>query len=54
VIHLDTIFRAAHLIGVSDRHFLPKHNFDHSKALDAFKSFFVNKYVDHHAHEVAF
>jgi hypothetical protein len=54
VIHLDSILRGAHLIGVSGKHFLPLHNFDFSKSLDSFNSFYVNKYVDHHAHELAF
>jgi hypothetical protein len=54
VIHLDSILRGAHLIGVSGKHFLPLHNFDFSKSLDSFNSFYVNKYVDHHAHEIAF
>ena len=54
VIPVDAIFRAAHLIGVSGSHRIPRHSFDHSKALDSFKTFYVNKYADHHAHEIAF
>jgi len=55
VIHLDTVLRGAHLIGVSGSHFLPpRTEFTFSDSLDAFKTFFVNKYVDHHAHEIAF
>ncbi|KAG6818873.1 hypothetical protein H0H93_000723 [Arthromyces matolae] len=54
VVHLDTIFRAAHLIGVSDRAYIPRRGFSNSDSLDSFKTFFVNKYVDYHAHETAF
>jgi hypothetical protein len=53
VIHLDCILWAAHLIGVCDSDFLPKElSFHHS--LDAFLSLYVNKFIDHHAFEVAF
>jgi hypothetical protein len=55
VIHLDTVLRGAHLIGVSRSHFLPNDpDFTFDKSLDAFTSFYVNKYIDHHAHETAF
>ncbi|KAF8872520.1 hypothetical protein CPB84DRAFT_1854424 [Gymnopilus junonius] len=54
VIAVDSIFRGAHLIGVCGMQHLPRHGFDHSKALDSFKTFYVNKYADHHTHEIAF
>ncbi len=55
VIHLDTILRGAHLIGVTGSNFLPSNpKVDFLTSLDSFKSFFVNKYADHHAHEIAF
>ena len=55
VIHLDSILRSAHLIGVAGRNFLPSHpTIDFLMALDSFKSFYVNKFADHHAHETAF
>ncbi|KAF8056312.1 hypothetical protein FPV67DRAFT_1431706, partial [Lyophyllum atratum] len=54
VIHLDSIMRGAHLMGVAGKDFLPIHGFNFSKSLDAFRSFYVNKFVDHHAHEIAF
>lgn len=55
VIHLDTVLRGAHLIGVSGTNFLPNDpDFTFDKSLDAFASFYVNKYVDHHAFEIAF
>ncbi|PBK83357.1 hypothetical protein ARMGADRAFT_1055759 [Armillaria gallica] len=53
VIHLDCIVRAAHLIGVAGEEFIPK-RLKHSDSLDVIPSFFVNKYADHHAHEIAF
>lgn len=53
IIHLDCILRAAHLLPVFGDQFLPE-NFHFSHSLDAFDHFFVNKYIDHHAHENAF
>ncbi|KAF4602983.1 hypothetical protein EYR38_003387 [Pleurotus pulmonarius] len=51
VIHIDCILRAAHLIPVFGLPSLPL-GFKHTWSLDAFKAFYVNKYVDHHAHEL--
>jgi hypothetical protein len=53
VIHLDTIFRAAHLIPVYGDEFVPTH-LSFTQTLDAFRAFYVNKYIDHHAFEIAF
>jgi hypothetical protein len=53
VIHLDTIFRAAHLIAVYGDKFVPTY-LTFTQSLDAFRAFYVNKYIDHHAFEVAF
>ncbi|KAK6981199.1 hypothetical protein R3P38DRAFT_3333863 [Favolaschia claudopus] len=53
IIHVDTILRAAHLVGIYGEHFLPRH-FPFSESLDSFKAFYINKYADHHAHEIAF
>ena len=54
VIHVDSILHAAHLIGVSNgSEFIP-HHLKSNHTLDAFHSFYVNKYIDHHAHEIAF
>jgi len=53
IIHLDTIVRAAHLIGVYGDVFLPRElTFDHS--LDVFHAYYVNKFIDHHAFEIAY
>lgn len=56
VIHLDTILRGAHLIGVAGHtEYLPSQpKIDFLMPLDSFKSFYVNKFADHHAHEIAF
>ncbi|KAH9939568.1 hypothetical protein B0H21DRAFT_812581 [Amylocystis lapponica] len=53
IIHLDAIVRAAHLIGVSGETQLPI-GFKHTDPLDVFAAFYVNKYADHHSHEIAF
>ena len=53
VIHLDTIFRAAHLIPVYGDEFVPTH-LSFTQTLDAFRAFYVNKYIDHHAFEITF
>ncbi|KAF8815301.1 hypothetical protein BYT27DRAFT_7226011 [Phlegmacium glaucopus] len=53
VIHIDLVLRAAHLIGVYGSEFIPQ-TLTHSQSLHAFKLFYVNKYIDHHAHEIAF
>ncbi|KAJ6617651.1 hypothetical protein B0H10DRAFT_1796991 [Mycena sp. CBHHK59/15] len=54
VVHLDCQLRGAHLIGVTGWDFIPVHNFDFSDSLDTYKAFYVNKYADHHSHEIAF
>jgi hypothetical protein len=50
VIHLDSIARAAHLLPVYGQSCVPE-DFDYHTTLDSFNSFFVNHYIDHHAHE---
>ncbi|KAH9982991.1 hypothetical protein BGW80DRAFT_1434184 [Lactifluus volemus] len=53
VIHLDAILRAAHLIPIYGRNPLPI-QINSVVSLDTFKAYYVNKYIDHHAHEIAF
>jgi hypothetical protein len=53
IIHLDCILRGAHLIGSYGADFLP-HYFSFLDSFDALKAFYVNKYIDHHANEIAF
>jgi len=52
IIHIDTILHAAHLIGIAGAQILPR-DFTHHDALDSFRLFYVNKFADHHAHEIA-
>jgi hypothetical protein len=53
IIHVDSILRGAHLIGVAGPNLIPR-TLTFSDSLDAFHLFYVNKYTDHHAHEMAF
>ncbi|KAH7903250.1 hypothetical protein BJ138DRAFT_1138771 [Hygrophoropsis aurantiaca] len=53
VINLDSIVCSAHLIGIYGDKFIPQ-NLKASDSLLAFKGYYVNKFSDHHAHEIAF
>jgi len=48
VIDIDCIFRAVHLIGVYGSIRIPRELQQHH-SLDAFETFYVNKFADHHA-----
>jgi hypothetical protein len=50
IVPIDTMARAAHLMGVYGPQPLPEH-FHFSYTLDAFRRYFVNPYADHHMHE---
>ncbi|KAJ7429538.1 hypothetical protein B0H11DRAFT_2405483 [Mycena galericulata] len=50
IVNLDAIARGAHLIGVYGTAALPE-NFHFSDSLDAFDTYFLNSYADHHMHE---
>ncbi|KAG2155337.1 uncharacterized protein EDB93DRAFT_1130242 [Suillus bovinus] len=53
IIHIDTVYCAAHLIPVYGTEFLPPElKFYHS--YDAFHTYYMNKYADHHVFEIAF
>ncbi|KAG1831429.1 hypothetical protein DFJ58DRAFT_719578 [Suillus subalutaceus] len=52
VIHIETVFRAAHLIPIYGSEYIP-HTLKFYHSLDTFDSFYVNKYADHHAFEIA-
>ena len=52
IIHLDTIVRAAHLLPVFGTEHVPK-TLSFTDTLDRFTSFYVNKFADHHAFEIA-
>jgi hypothetical protein len=53
VLHLDSFLRAAHLIPVYGDQEIPL-DFHFSYSLDSFRAYYVNKYIDHHAFEIAF
>jgi hypothetical protein len=50
VIHVDCIVRPCHLIGVCGDQRLPQDLCKSLPALDIFESFYVNHYIDYHAH----
>jgi hypothetical protein len=50
IVHLESIARGAHLIGVYGSAFLPE-GFHFSYSLDVFRAYFVNCYADHHTHK---
>ena len=50
VIHIDSIFRAAHLLPIFDENPLPR-ALNYTLTLDSFKGFYVNSYIDYHAYE---
>ncbi len=52
VIHIDSIYRAAHLVPDFGDSFIPnKLMRTPRRSLDAFREFFVNPFVDHHAYD---
>jgi len=53
VVSLDSVVRGAHLIGVYGSEFIPV-ELHFSESLDAFKAYYVNKYIDHHANMLVF
>ncbi|KAI6138060.1 hypothetical protein BKA82DRAFT_3992231 [Pisolithus tinctorius] len=52
VIPLESVVRGAHLIRVSGNDFIHI-NLHFSESLEAFKAYYVNKYIDHHAYTLA-
>jgi hypothetical protein len=53
VIHLDSLLRGVHLLPSFSSQFIPT-NFNRDDTLDAFAAYYVNKFADHHAHEVIY
>lgn len=51
VVHLDCLLRAAHLMPVFGNWRMPD-KFKFEWSLDMFQAFYVNQYIDHHAHEL--
>ena len=55
VIHVDAILWCAHLIPVFSQNPIDRSlNLTPNNSLDAFLSYYVNKYADHHMHEIAY
>jgi len=52
IIHLHSIFRAAHLLPIFGHDHIPRAVTCHN-SLDTFAAYYVNKYIDHHAFEIA-
>ena len=52
VVHINTIHRAAHLIPVYGAQEIPSEIGPHH-SYDVFRAYYVNKYADHHAFEIA-
>ncbi|KAG1864362.1 hypothetical protein F4604DRAFT_1882080 [Suillus subluteus] len=52
IIHVDSIYRAAHLIPLYGTHAIQQ-DLKHYDSYDAFCAFYVNKFADHHAFEIA-
>ncbi|KAG1787529.1 uncharacterized protein HD556DRAFT_1434418 [Suillus plorans] len=53
IIHIDSIYCAAHLIPVYGAQFV-SHDLKYYQSYDSFRAYYVNKYADHHAFEIAF
>jgi hypothetical protein len=54
VIHLDSIIRGAHLLPRFPSNTQVYREINYTQTLDVYQSFYVNKYIDHHAFEIAF
>ncbi|KAG1896853.1 uncharacterized protein F5891DRAFT_983081 [Suillus fuscotomentosus] len=52
IIHVDAIYWAAHLIPIYGTHAIPR-DLKHYDSYDTFQAFYVNKFADHHAFEIA-
>ena len=54
IIHVDTIYRAAHLLPVYRTDSYISRSLTMHDTLDTFQQFYVNKFVDYHTFEIAF
>ncbi|KAL4061682.1 hypothetical protein V8B97DRAFT_2027226 [Scleroderma yunnanense] len=54
IIHIDTIYHVAHLIPTYASHNIDVRDVRPHQTYDKFHSFYVNKFTDHHAFEIAF
>ena len=53
VIHLESILRGAHLVGIAGSQMIPP-ELSYHDSLHVFKSFYVNKFIDYQAHKIIF
>ena len=53
VLHLDLFLHGMPLIPVYENHALPL-DLQSTDSLNVFKAYYVNKYINHHAHEIIF
>lgn len=51
VVSIESVYRAAHLLPVYGRELMKRWQ-HHTQTLDSFKCYYINSFVDHHAHEV--
>ena len=54
IVHLDVTLQCAHFILVFGGYVDHSLNLTHNNSLDAFHDYYVNKYADHHMHEIVF
>jgi len=54
IVHIDTILRAAHLTPAYQTNQYISRSLTMHDTLDTFKRFYVNKFADHHAFDIAF
>ncbi|KAF8263218.1 hypothetical protein EI94DRAFT_1772998 [Lactarius quietus] len=52
VVHLDLVLHAVHLMPMFGDHMMPM-DLTSDQSLDIFQSFYVNRYIDYHAFEIA-
>ena len=52
IVHIDTIYHAAHLIPMYGKHLVPS-NLQPHHSYNRFQLFYVNKFADHHIFEIA-
>ena len=50
IIHLDSVLRGIHLLPVHKKCMVTQPH-SHSRSLDTYRRFYVNKYIDYHAHQ---
>ena len=54
IIHLDSIIRGAHLLPRFPSNTQVYQELNYTQTLDVYRSFYVNKYINHHSFEIAF